>query len=126
MKTQISTTNAPGAVGPYSQAIKTGNTLYISGQLPIDPDTGKMCEGSIEECTRQVLENLKAIITEAGGSLDNVVKTTVFMADMSNFLEANGVYSEYFSQPFPARSAFQVAALPLGGRIEIEAIAVLN
>ncbi len=126
MKTQINTTNAPGAVGPYSQAIKSGNTLYVSGQLPINPETGKMCEGSIEDCTRQALENLKAIVTEAGGSLDNVVKTTVFMADLGDFVAANGVYAEYFAEPFPARSAFQVAALPLGGRIEIEAIVDLS
>ncbi len=126
MKTQITTNNAPGAVGPYSQAIKTGNTLYVSGQLPIDPETGKMCEGSIKDCTRQVLDNLKAIVIEAGGSLDSVVKTTVFLADMDDFQEANAVYAEYFAQPFPARSAFQVAVLPLGGRIEIEAIAVLK
>lgn len=126
MKTQINTTDAPGAVGPYSQAIKAGNTLYVSGQLPIDPQTGKLCQGSIEECTRQALENLKAILGEAGGTLDNVVKTTVFLADLSDFAAANGVYAESFSEPFPARSAFQVAALPLGARIEIEAIAIID
>lgn len=126
MKTQINTSKAPGAVGPYSQAIKSGNTVYVSGQLPINPETGSMCEGTIEDCTRQALNNLQAILTEAGGSLANVVKTTVFLADLSDFQAANGVYAEFFSEPFPARSAFQVAALPLGGRIEIEAVAVLD
>lgn len=122
MKTQINTTDAPAAVGPYSQAVKTGNLLFVSGQLPVNPATGTMCEGSIEDCTRQSLENLKAIITEAGASMDDVVKTTVFLADIADFAAANGVYAEYFGKPFPARSAFEVAALPLGGRIEIEAI----
>ena len=126
MKTQINTTNAPGAVGPYSQAIKTDNMLFVSGQLPIDPATGAMCEGSIEECTRQALKNLGAILAEAGASMADVVKTTVFLADMADFANANSVYAEFFTQPFPARSAIQVAALPLGGRIEIEAIASLG
>lgn len=126
MKTRINTTEAPGAVGPYSQAIKAGNLLFVSGQLPINPETGAMCEGSIEECTRQALENLKAVVAEAGGTLDNVVKTTVFMADLADFKAANGVYAEFFGEPFPSRSAFQVAALPLGGRIEIEAIAMID
>ena len=122
MKTQISTPNAPAAVGPYSQAIKTGNLLFVSGQLPINPATGAMVEGSIEECTRQALENLKAIVTEAGATMNDVVKTTVFLADIADFAKANGVYAEFFEQPFPARSAFEVATLPLNGRIEIEAI----
>jgi len=126
MKTQISTPNAPAAVGPYSQAIKTGNLLFVSGQLPINPTTGAMCEGSIEECTRQALQNLEAIVTEAGATMNDVVKTTVFLADIADFAKANGVYAEFFGQPFPARSAFEVATLPLGGRIEIEAIVAVK
>ena len=126
MKTQISTPNAPAAVGPYSQAIKTGNLLFVSGQLPINPTTGAMCEGSIEKCTRQALQNLVAIVTEAGATMNDVVKTTVFLADIADFAKANGVYAEFFGQPFPARSAFEVATLPLGGRIEIEAIVAVS
>lgn len=126
MKTQINTVNAPAAVGPYSQAIRKGNLLFVSGQLPLIPETGAMCEGSIEECARQSLNNLKAIITEAGASLDDVVKTTVFLADIADGPVANQVYAEFFNEPFPARSAFQVAALPLGASIEIEAIVVLD
>lgn len=125
MKVEITTPNAPAAVGPYSAAIKHGNTLYVSGQLPIDPETGKMCEGSIEECTRQSLTNLKAIVGAAGASMDQVVKTTVFLADIADGAEANTVYAEFFSKPFPSRSAFQVAKLPLNGRIEIEAVVAL-
>lgn len=126
MKTQINTVNAPAAVGPYSQAIRKGNLLFVSGQLPLIPETGAMCEGSIEECARQSLNNLKAIITEAGASLNDVVKTTVFLADIADGPVANQVYAEFFNEPFPARSAFQVAALPLGASIEIEAIVVLD
>ena len=125
MKVQINTTNAPAAVGPYSQAIQKGNLLFISGQLPLDPKTGEMCTGPIEECVRLSLNNLKAIATEAGASMDDVVKTTVFLADLADGPIANQVYSEFFNEPFPARSAFQVAALPLGGSVEIEAIVVL-
>ena len=126
MKVQINTTNAPAAVGPYSQAIRKGNFLFISGQLPLDPETGAMCEGSIEECARQSLNNLKAIVTEAGASMDDVVKTTVFLANLADGPVANQVYADFFNEPFPSRSAFQVAALPLGASIEIEAIVVLD
>ena len=126
MKTQISTPNAPGAIGPYSQAIKVGNLLFVSGQLPINPETNKMCEGTIEECTRQSLQNIEAIVKEAGATMRNVVKTTVFFTDLTDFPAANAVYGAFFSDPFPARSAFAVAALPLGGRIEIEAIVDLS
>ena len=126
MKTEISTTNAPGAVGPYSQAIKNGDTLYVSGQLPINPETGKMCEGSIQDCARQALQNLQAVVEAAGATMDQVVKTTVFMADLADFADANGVYAEFFSTPYPSRSAFEVAKLPLNGRIEIEAIVALG
>ena len=125
-KQSVSTTKAPGAIGPYSQAIITGNLLFASGQLPINPETGKMPEGSIGNRARQVFENLRAIVEEAGGTLDDVVKTTVFLTDLQDFKEMNEVYATYFSAPFPARSAVQVAALPLGSDIEMEAIVSLK
>ena len=125
-KKAISTSNAPGAIGPYSQAIASGKLLFTSGQLPIDPATGKMVEGSVADRAHQAIKNLIAIIEAAGGSLDNVVKTSVFLADIGDFQAVNAVYAEYFSTPFPARSAYQVAALPLGADIEIEAIVVIG
>lgn len=121
-KTIIETTEAPAAIGPYSQAVATGDLLFTSGALPIDPATGKMVEGSIADRAHQVFKNLAAVAKEAGTSLDNAVKTTVYLADISDFQAVNAVYSEYFKAPFPARSAFQVAALPLGSDIEVEAI----
>ncbi len=121
-KTIIATSKAPAAIGPYSQAISTGQLLFTSGQLPIDPTTGKIPEGSIEDRAHIVFQNLKAIAEEAGASLDSVVKTTVFLADINDFQAVNQVYAQYFKEPFPARSAFQVAALPLGADIEVEAI----
>ena len=125
-KRSVSTTNAPGAIGPYSQAIITGNLLFASGQLPINPETGKMPEGSIGNRAHQVFENLRAIVEEAGGTLNDVVKTTVFLTDLQDFKEMNEVYATYFSAPYPARSAVQVAALPLGADIEMEAIVSLK
>jgi 2-iminobutanoate/2-iminopropanoate deaminase len=122
IKKAISTTKAPAAVGPYSQAIATGKLLFISGQLPINPETGNLNEGSIEEKTRQVIENIHAIAESAGADLKHVVKTTVFLKDMSNFQAMNGIYAEYFEGTPPARSAVQVAALPLDADIEIETI----
>ncbi|MBT4088006.1 MAG: RidA family protein [Deltaproteobacteria bacterium] len=121
-KKRINTENAPAAIGPYSQAIVTGNLLFTSGQLPIDPATGKLSTGSIEEQAHTVFRNLQAIAEAAGTILDNAVKVTVFLADIKNFQAVNTVYAEYFKEPFPARSAFQVAALPLGADLEIEAI----
>ena len=121
-KTIIQTDKAPKAIGPYSQAVLSKNLLFTSGQLPIDPAAGKIVEGSIEERTHMVLQNLQAIAAEAGTSLDKVVKTTVFLTDMNDFQAVNQVYAEYFKEPFPARSAYQVAALPLGANVEIEAI----
>ena len=118
----ISTTNAPAAIGPYSQAIKVGELLFVSGQLPINPATGEFAQGGIKELTRQSLENMKAILATAGRTLDNVVKTTVFLADMADFAEMNEVYAEYFQAPFPARSAVAVKTLPKGARVEIECI----
>ena len=119
----ISTTNAPAAIGPYRQAIKVGELVFVSGQLPIDPATGAFAEGGIKELTRQSLTNMKAILEEAGTSMANVVKTTVFLADMNDFAAMNEVYAEFFAAPFPARSAVAVKTLPKGALVEIECIA---
>lgn len=123
MKTQILSSKAPAAIGPYSQAIAANGFLFISGQLPIDPATGNFAEGGIRELTRQSLENVKSILAEAGLTLADVVKTTVFLADMSDFAAMNEVYAEYFTAPAPARSAVAVKTLPKGGLVEIEVIA---
>lgn len=114
---------APAAIGPYSQAIRTGNVVFISGQLPIDPTTGNFAEGGIKELTRQSLNNAKAILAAEGLTMADVVKTTVLMADMADFAEMNEVYAEFFRAPFPARSAFAVKTLPKNARVEIELIA---
>lgn len=119
----ISTTKAPAAIGPYSQAIKVGNLVYTSGQIPIDPATGNFVEGGIKEQTRQSLTNVKAILEEAGLTMGNVVKTTVFMADMADFADMNAVYAEFFTEPYPARSAVAVKTLPKGALVEIEVVA---
>ncbi|MFW5604205.1 MAG: RidA family protein [Bacteroidales bacterium] len=119
----ISTTNAPAAIGPYSQAIKVGELVFVSGQLPIDPATGAFAEGGIKELTRQSLTNMKAILEEAGTSMANVVKTTVFLADMNDFAAMNEIYAEFFAAPFPARSAVAIKTLPKGALVEIECIA---
>ena len=120
---QISSPLAPPAIGPYSQAIQAGNLVFVSGQLPIDATTGNFAEGGIKELTRQSLTNMKHILEEAGMTMQNVVKTTVLLADMDDFAEMNEVYAEFFQQPFPARSAFAVKTLPKGARVEIECIA---
>ncbi len=120
----VNTDKAPAAIGPYSQAINAGNIVFVSGQLPIDPATGAFPEGGVAEQTRQSLSNMKAILQEAGLDLANVVKTTVFLADMGDFAEMNGVYSQFFSMPFPARSAVAVKTLPKNALVEIECIAV--
>ena len=122
MKKVISTTKAPAAIGPYSQAIRVGNLVYTSGQIPIDPATGEFAEGGIKEQTRQSLLNLKAILEEAGLTMSDVVKTTVFMADMNDFAAMNAVYAEFFAEPYPARSAVAVKTLPKGALVEIEAV----
>jgi 2-iminobutanoate/2-iminopropanoate deaminase len=125
-KTAISTPSAPAAIGPYSQAIRTGDTLYTSGQVPTDPSTGSFVAGGIKEQTTQVCENLKAILTEAGLTLAQVVKTTVFLQDMGDFAAMNEVYATYFAAEGaipPARSTVQVAALPRNAMVEIEVIA---
>ena len=122
----ISTKKAPAAIGPYSQAIRVGNLVYTSGQIPIDPATGAFVEGGIKEQTRQSLTNVRAILAEAGLAMSDVVKTTVFMADMNDFAEMNGVYAEFFSEPYPARSAVAVKTLPKGALVEIEVIAAIE
>ena len=119
----ISTKKAPAAIGPYSQAIQVGNLVYTSGQIPIDPSTGAFVEGGIKEQTRQSLTNVKAILEEADLSMTNVVKTTVFMADMNDFADMNAVYAEFFAEPYPARSAVAVKTLPKGALLEIEVVA---
>jgi 2-iminobutanoate/2-iminopropanoate deaminase len=118
----IESPNAPAAIGPYSQAVVAGGLLFTSGALPIDPATGAMVQGSVVDRAHRVFKNLAAIAQEAGTTLDNAVKVTVYLADIADFQAVNAVYGEYFTQPFPARSAFQVAALPLGSDIEVEAI----
>lgn len=123
MKKQVATTNAPAAIGPYSQAIDLGNMVFISGQIPVNPANGEIPEG-IEAQTRQSIANIKAILAEAGLTIDNVVKTTVFLADMSLFVPMNEVYASEFTAPFPARSAVAVKELPKQVLVEIETIAV--
>ena len=125
MKNVISTTNAPAAIGPYSQAIDCGAFLVTSGQVPFDPATGVIVEGGIEEQTRQSLNNVKAILEAAGLTMDNVVKTTVLLQNMGDFAAMNAVYAEFFTEgQYPARSAVEVAALPKGALVEIETICV--
>ena len=123
MKKTISTSEAPSAIGPYSQAIQVGNFVFASGQIPIDPATGSFAEGGIKEQTRQSLNNVNAILKEAGLTLANVVKTTVFLADIADFADMNSVYAEFFSEPYPARSAVAVKSLPKGALVEIEVVA---
>lgn len=120
----VSTEQAPAAIGPYSQAIAAGETLYISGQLPIDPATGSFAGDSIAAQTHQSLKNIQAILAGNGMDLSNVVKTTVLMQNIAEFGQMNEVYATYFTSPYPARAAFQVAALPKGAKVEIEAVAV--
>ncbi|MFE4429270.1 RidA family protein [Peribacillus butanolivorans] len=124
LKETIMTKEAPKAIGPYSQAIKVGNVVYTSGQLPIYPETGEM-PGNIEEQTRVSLENLKKVVEAAGASLQQVIKTTVFLSDMSHFAAMNQIYGEFFTDNYPARSAIEVARLPKDAMIEIEAIAMI-
>ncbi len=121
----INTDQAPSAIGPYSQATRSENMIFTAGQIPIDPVTGKLVTGDIGEQTRQVLDNLRAVVEAGGGSLAGVMKTTVFLQDMEEFAEMNKVYGEYFPENPPARSTIEVAALPLGARVEIEAIALV-
>ena len=124
MKKIISTKNAPAAVGPYSQAIEINGTLYISGQIPLIPETAKMVEGGITEQTEQVMKNIGAILEEAGYSYSDVVKSTCLLSDMENFKAMNEVYAKYYTHDMPARAAFSVKGLPLGALVEIESIAI--
>ena len=120
---QISTVNAPAAIGPYSQATANNGLIFVSGQLPIDPSTGAFPEGGVEVQTRQSLTNIKSILEAAGSGMDKVLKTTVLLADMGDFAAMNGVYAEFFTEPYPARCAFAVKTLPKGALVEIECIA---
>ncbi|WP_420595254.1 RidA family protein [Deinococcus sp.] len=125
MKTIVSTANAPAAIGPYSQAVRFGSLLVTSGQIPLTP-AGDLIEGGISEQTRQVLENVSAVLAEAGAGFAHVVKTTVFLSDMDNFAAMNAVYAEFFESPYPARSTVQVARLPRDVLVEIEVLAQLE
>lgn len=124
MKETITSKNAPAAIGPYSHAVKAGNLMFLSGQIAIDPATGELPAG-IQEQTAQAIANIKAILAEKGATLDNVVKTTVYLAEMSLFGEMNEIYAQHFSEPFPARSAIAVKELPKRALVEIEVIAAL-
>ncbi|MBA2336138.1 MAG: RidA family protein [Pyrinomonadaceae bacterium] len=125
MKEIVSTENAPGAIGPYSQAIKTGNLVFCSGQIPIDPETGEFVSSYVAEQTEQVLKNLSAVLEAAGTSLDAVVKTTVFLTDMGDFNAMNEIYGRYFNDNKPARATVQAARLPRDAKVEIDCIAVI-
>jgi len=126
MRKSITTDKAPQAIGPYSQAIAAGQLLFLSGQIPLDPATGKLVDGGIAEQTHRVMSNLRAVLTAAGASFDNVVRTTIFLADMNDFAAVNEVYGSYFENPEPARACVQVAELPMKARVEIDAIALLS
>lgn len=126
MNQTVSTKDAPAAIGPYSQAIRSGNTIYVSGQIPIDPATGEFAGADIATQTRQSLTNIKNILAAAGAKMSDVVKTTVLLSDIANFTAMNEVYAEFFTEPYPARAAFQAAAIPKGALVEIEAIAVVE
>jgi reactive intermediate/imine deaminase len=118
----IQTADAPAAIGTYSQAVRTGNTVYVSGQIPLDPKSGQLVSGDVDAEIRRVFDNLKAIATAAGGSFDHVVKLTVFLTDLTHFPRVNEIMATYFAQPYPARAAVGVAALPKGARVEMECI----
>ena len=122
----ISTPNAPKAIGPYSQAVRSGNTVYFSGQIPLDPATGELVGGDITSQTRRVFENLKAVCAEAGGSLAQLARVGIYLIDLGNFAAVNAVMAEYCTQPYPARSTIGVASLPKGAQVEIDAIMLLD
>lgn len=124
-KKEIATTSAPAAIGPYSQAVQIGDTLYTSGQIPIDPATGALVPGGIQEQGTRVFQNLKAVLEEAGADFSKVVKVNVFLTDLNDFAALNELYATYFEKPYPARSCVQVAGLPKGALVEIEMVAVL-
>lgn len=126
MKEIISTDKAPGAIGPYSQAVKVGNMVFVSGQIPIDPKTGEFVSNEVGEQAEQVLKNLSAVLEAAGSSLANVVKTTVFLADMNDFVVMNEIYAKHFADNKPARATVQAARLPKDARVEIDCIAIVG
>jgi reactive intermediate/imine deaminase len=121
----ISTASAPAAIGTYSQAVRVGNTIWVSGQIPLDPETKELVTGDFEAQARQVFQNLKSIVVAAGASLDDVVKATIFLTDLSHFALVNKIMAEYFREPYPARAAVGAAALPRGAKIEVECIVAL-
>ncbi len=125
MKSIVFSADAPAAIGPYSQAIKAGNVLYLSGQIGMNPATGELVSDDVREQTARALQNMKAVLAAAGATAENVVKTTVFLTDMADFQAVNSVYAETFSSDAPARSCVAVAALPKGAKVEVEAVAVL-
>ena len=122
----ISTPDAPGAIGTYSQAVRAGDTVYLSGQIPLDPKTMKLVEGDFESQVRRVFDNLRAVCREAGGDFDRVVRVTVYLTDLANFSKVNDVMASYFAEPYPARAAVGVASLPRGSAVEIDAIMYLG
>jgi len=124
MKERVQTSGAPAAIGPYSQGIKIPGLVFCSGQIPLDPASGQMIEGGIREQTERVMNNLKAVLEAAGSSLDNVVRSTIFLADLADFSDVNEVYASFFSEPYPARSTVQVARLPKDARVEVDVIAL--
>lgn len=124
-KTPINTPEAPAAIGPYSQAVRVGQTVYLSGQIPLDPESGEVVEGDFEHCVRRVFDNLLAVARAAGGGLDDIVKLNVFLTDLGEFARVNAIMAEYFQEPYPARAAVQVAALPRGVDVEMDAVLVL-
>lgn len=126
MKTPIATPDAPQAIGPYSQAVRCGPWLFLSGQIGLDPSTGTLVGGGVEVEAERVLQNLQAVLRAAGASLGHIVRTTIYLIDLSDFARVNDVYARYFQPPFPARATVGVAALPRGARIEIDAVAVLD
>ena len=126
MNQAVHTDKAPAAIGPYSQAVKAGNTIYVSGQIPIDPAKGEFAGADIRTQTRQSLTNIRNILEAAGADMGSVVKTTVLLADIADFAAMNEVYAEFFAEPYPARAAFQAAAIPKGALVEIEAVAVTD
>ena len=125
-KTIIHTEHAPAAIGPYSQAVRVGQTVYLSGQIPLVPETGALLQGSIEEQTRQVFDNMKAVCLASGGSLADIARVGIYLTDLADFTVVNTVMAEYFQAPYPARSTIQVSALPKGAQVEVDAIMVLS
>lgn len=122
----ISTASAPAAIGPYSQAVRCGDTVYLSGQIPLDPATGELVQGDISAQARRVFENLRAVIAAAGGSFDDVARVGIYLTDLGDFVAVNAVMADYFTAPYPARSTIEVSALPRAARVEVDAIVVLG